>query len=165
MAEWIYSGRVFPFHYEKALQCLFRSAAIVPSLDFGLLPSENLTVSDDGTCVHTHSNPFGHKVCGCVEQGILGCSCPRHFSDPDASFGWDRDLGTYCFGYTLYMIACHNEKFHIDLPLHFRFLDAKRYGSPSHHDVNGAVQPPPKRKKSVPVKSPAPLSIRTLFIY
>ena len=134
VAQWIRSGRDFPFHYEKALQNLFRIAAIVPSLEFGLIPSENLTVSGDGTCVHTHSNPFGHKVCDCVEQGIPGCSCPRHFSDPDASIGWDSDLGTYYFGYTLYMIACHNEKLHIDLPLHIRFLDAKR-----HDSVGGLV--------------------------
>lgn len=127
IADFIRSGRDFPFHYEKTLQELFHVAAIVPSLELGLIPSENLTVSGDGTCVHTHASPFGHKICDCAKHGVSDCRCPRHFSDPDASIGWDSGLGSYYFGYTLYMIACHNEEFHIDLPLHIRFLDAKRH--------------------------------------
>lgn len=134
IAEFIRSGRDFPFHYEKALQELFRIAAIVPSLDFGLIPSENLTVSGDGTCVHTHASTLGRKICDCAEHGDSDCKCPRHFSDPDASIGWDSDLGSYYFGYTLYMISCHNEELHIDLPLHIRFMDAKR-----HDSVGGLV--------------------------
>ena len=77
--------RDFPFHYEKVLQQLLSIAAIVPSLELGLISSDSLTVSGDGTCVHSHANPYGHKVCDCAENGIASCSCPRHFSDPDAS--------------------------------------------------------------------------------
>lgn len=134
VADWIRKGRDFPFHYEEALQKLFLIAAVVPSLQLGLIPADNLTVSGDGTCVHTHSNVYGKKVCDCVDHGIFDCKCPRHFSDPDASIGWDSDLGVYYYGYTLYMLSCHNEVFHIDLPLHIRFLDAKR-----HDSVGGLV--------------------------
>lgn len=121
----------FPFHYEKALQQLFSIAAIVPSLELGLIPPDNLTVSGDGTCVHSHANPYGHKVCGCTENGISNCSCPRHFSDPDASWGWDSDLNMYYYGHTLYMLSCHNDLYQTDLPLHIRFFDAKRHDSVS----------------------------------
>ena len=85
VASYALQDREFPFHYEKALQQLFSIAAIVPSLQLGLIPSDNLTVSGDGTCVHSHASPYGHKVCICSEKGITSCSCPRHFSDPDAS--------------------------------------------------------------------------------
>lgn len=131
---WILSGKDFPFHYEKALQELFQIAVVVPSINLGLIPSDNLTVSGDGTCVHTHSNRYGKKTCDCASHGIADCKCPRHFSDPDASIGWDSDLNAYYYGYTLYMLSCHNDKLHIDLPLHLRFLDAKR-----HDSVGGLV--------------------------
>lgn len=134
VTDWILSGKDFPFHYEKALQKLFQIAVVVPSIDLGLIPSDNLTVSGDGTCVHTHSNTYGKKTCDCAMHGIADCKCPRHFSDPDASIGWDSGPGAYYYGYTLYMLSCHNEKLHIDLPLHLRFLDAKR-----HDSVGGLV--------------------------
>lgn len=134
VADWIRSGRDLPFHYEDALQKLFSLAAIRPSLELGLIPSENLTVSGDGTAVHTHASPFGHKICDCVKNGIADCKCHRHFSDPDASIGWDSDLGSYYYGYTLYMLCCHNKELHTDLPLHIRFLDARR-----HDSVSGLV--------------------------
>ncbi|XBX15842.1 hypothetical protein QMP25_07975 [Enterocloster clostridioformis] len=95
ITDFIRSGKDFSFHYEKILQELFRIAAIVPSLEFGLIPSENLTVSGDGTCVYTHTSAFGHKICDCAEHGVSNCKCPRHFSNPDASIGWDSDLGSY----------------------------------------------------------------------
>ena len=80
VADYALSERDFPFHYEKVLQQLFSIAAIVPSLELGLIDTDNLTVSGDGTCVHSHANPYGHRVCDCSEKGITGCTCPRHFS-------------------------------------------------------------------------------------
>jgi len=57
--------------------------------------------------------------------------CPRHFSDPDASWGWDSDLNAYYYGHTLYLLSCHNHEYQTDLPLHIRFFDAKRHDSVS----------------------------------
>ena len=90
-----------------------------------------VTLSGDGTCVHTHTSPYGHKVCSCPDHGQARCNCPRHYSDPDAHWGWDSDLGTYYFGYTLYILAYHDSWLGIDLPLHIRFLDARRHASVS----------------------------------
>lgn len=115
----------FPFYYEKRLQQVFRLAAILPSLKDGL------TLSGDGICVHSHASPYGHKVCKCLENGITGCSCKRHFSDPDAHWGWDSDEEVFYFGHTLYMLCAHNSDIGVDLPLHIRFLDARRHDSVS----------------------------------
>lgn len=57
------------------------------------------------------------------KNGISHYSCKRHFSDPDAHWGWDSDEGASC---------SHNTA--IDLHLHIRFLDARR-----HDGVNAIV--------------------------
>lgn len=77
------SDRDFPFHYEEAMQNLFLLATVIPSIQAGLISSDGITLAGDGTCVHTHSNPYRHKVCDCSEKGIFHCDCPRHFSDHD----------------------------------------------------------------------------------
>lgn len=100
-------------------------------MELGLISSDGITISGDGTCVHTHANPNGKKVCNCAENGIVSCACDRHYSDPEASIGWDSHLNTYYYGYTLYMLACHNEQHKVDLPLSIRFFDAKRHDSVS----------------------------------
>ena len=84
------SDRDFPFHYEKAMQKLFLLAAVIPSIQAGLISSDD------------HSGR-----------------------------GWDSDLGCYYFGYTLYMLSYHNSEDHMNLPLHIRFLDARRHDSVS----------------------------------
>ena len=71
------------------------------------------------------------SLCGCPVHGQARCNCPRHYSDPDAHWGWGSDLGTYYFGYTLYMLSYHDGQLGIDLPLHIRFLDARRRDSVS----------------------------------
>ncbi len=131
VAEYARQERDFPFHYEEALQKLFSIAAISPPLELGLILPDNLTVSGDGTCVHSHASPYGHKVCGCCENGNPHCTCPRHFSAPDVSWGWDSDLNAYFYGHTLYMLSSYNEQYQTDLPLHIRFLGAKRHDSVS----------------------------------
>jgi hypothetical protein len=133
MVSFALEDKELPFHYEKLLQEIFSLIAVVPSIELGLIPDEDLTVAGDGTCVHCHCDPFGNKVCACRENGIFDCKCDRKFSDPDASYGWDSDLSAWYFGYTLYMLATYNPEYHVDLPLHLRFLDAKR------HDSVGAV--------------------------
>ena len=133
MVSYALEDKELPFHYEQLLQEIFLLIAIVPSIDLGLISTENLTVAGDGTCVHSHCDALGTKVCDCKKNGIYDCKCDRKFSDPDASYGWDSDLAAWYFGYTLYMISTYNPEYHIDLPLHIRFLDAKR------HDSVGAI--------------------------
>ncbi len=107
MAEEAVSRDEFPFYYEKLLHHAFRAAAVRPSIQRGLIDKENMTLSGDGACVHTHASPYGHKVCGCPDNGERRCGCPRHYSDPDARWGWDSDLGTYYFGLKWYTKTGH----------------------------------------------------------
>ena len=131
LASYALEHEDFPFHYEERLQQVFRLAAVLPSLRDGLISADGLTLSGDGTCVHSHASSYGHKVCKCVENGISPCSCKRHFSDPDAHWGWDSDKEAFYFGHTLYMLCSHNADFGVDLPVHIRFLDARRHDSVS----------------------------------
>ena len=129
----ILDGKDIPFNFEARLQKLFFVVAVLPSLKCGLIPSDTLTVSGDGTAVHTHSNPNGH----CLphpDQTISPqeyASLPRHYPDPDASWGWDSDLDSFYFGYTLFQLSCHNPVLHTDIPLLLRFTSAKRHDSVS----------------------------------
>lgn len=134
IVSFVFKEHDFPFHYERLLQEIFSLIAVVPSMNMGLIPDRGLTISGDGTCVHCHSSSLGIKVCDCRDNGIFDCKCDRTFSDPDASYGWDSDLGSWYFGYTLYMLSFYNPDCHVDLPLHIRFLDARR-----HDSVGGIV--------------------------
>jgi hypothetical protein len=134
LANRILSRKDIPFNFEARLQKFFYLVAVVPSMESGLIPLENLTVSGDGTAVHTHANPRGHRCKNApVSDGDTDTS-PRHFSDPDASWGWDSDLDKYYYGYTLFQFSCYNGELHTDLPLLFRFTSAKR-----HDSVNALV--------------------------
>ena len=108
---------------EGVLQELFCILGIMPSLRLGLIDSGNLTVSGDGTAVVSHSTPFGHRPKS-DPSGEL-----RHYPDPDAGWGFDSSKKTWYFGETLYIIACTNKTFGIDLPLTMRFTEARRHDS------------------------------------
>lgn len=118
------AGKDIPFNFEQRLQQFFCHAAVLPSLECGLIPQAHLTVSGDGTAVHTHACPNGHHRDGAPDS-------LRHFSDPDAAWGWDSGLDQYYFGYTLFQLSCYNAELKTDIPLLLRFTSAKRHDSVS----------------------------------
>lgn len=124
IADRLMDGKDIPFNFEQRLQLLFYHAAVLPSIRCGLIPKEHLTVSGDGTAVHTHACPRGHHRLGAPLN-------LRHFSDPDASWGWDSDIDKYYFGYTLFQLSCYNGDLKADIPLLLRFTSAKRHDSVS----------------------------------
>lgn len=132
--DFLMSERSFNVRFERLLQELFSLIAIVPSLELGLIPKENLTVAGDGTCVHAHSSSLGSKVCDCRKNGIFNCKCDRHYSDLDAACGWDSSLTNWFYGHTLYAFSTYDPITCTDLPLLFRFVSAKR-----HDSVTGIV--------------------------
>ena len=119
-----------PFNYEASLQKFFYQVAVLPSLRCGIIPAENLTVSGDGTAVHTHANPHGlhQKDCSAMSPDELRLA-PRHYVDPDASWGYDSDMEKSFYGYTLFHLSCHNSMLHVDVPLLLRFTSAARHDS------------------------------------
>lgn len=122
------NGRSFASRYERLLQEIFTLIAVEPSLELGLISTDNLTLAGDGTALHCHSNRYGSKVCKCRENGIYNCKCDRRFPDPDANIGWDSDLNQWYYGYTLYALSIYNPEYKIDLPvtLSWRFAPTNR---------------------------------------
>ena len=102
-ANRILQDKDIPFNFEARLQEFFYLVAVVPSIQCGLIPTENLTVSGDGTAVHTHANARGHHSKYALASDSSKDTAPRHFSDPDASWGWDSDLDKFYYGYTLFL--------------------------------------------------------------
>lgn len=107
--------------YSFTLQLLFNAIAVIPSSDLGLIDSKDLVASGDGSSLHIHASPFGHKV----EDNDNGLT--HRYSAPEADIGWDSDLASYYHGYTLYNISCHNPKLNLDLPCFLSIEKASRH--------------------------------------
>lgn len=114
---------------EEALQKIFSILAVFPSIRLGLIDISNLTVSGDGTAVVSHSSPFGRHLPSCTHSCPYRSRCSRHYSDPDAEWGWDSHSKNWFFGHTLYMLCCRNNTLGIDLPLLMNFTSARRHDS------------------------------------
>jgi hypothetical protein len=112
------------------LNKIFTAVAVQPSIEMGLVP-KSVDISGDGTCIETGASPYGKKICNCAKNGIYKCDCPRRFSDPNATWGWDSSNERYFYGYTGYFISTHNKTLKTDLPLYLRFVEASRHDSVS----------------------------------
>lgn len=110
------------------LQTIFNAIAVIPSCDRGFIDSNNLILSGDGSALHIHASPYGHKV---IDDG--NAVNTHRYSAKNADFGWDSDLETFYFGFTLYNISCHNPLKHIDLPV---FIDLEKA---SRHDALSSI--------------------------
>ena len=107
-----------------SLEKIFSLLAVNPSVKLGLINIENLILSGDGSCIHIHSSPHGHKV-----NSVQDETCNYRYTAPDADFGWDSDLEKWYFGYTLYNISCYNPVYKTDLPVYLSL------GYASTHDA------------------------------
>ena len=128
LVDQILDGRRFDQRPERLLQEIFAKVCVQPSIDLGLVP-DTVSISGDGTCVKTGASPYGRRTCECKENGIYKCDCPRRFSDPNATWGWDSHNERYFYGYTGYFMSTYNSAEKLDLPLYLRFVDAKRHDS------------------------------------
>jgi len=115
---------------EKKLQEIFAGVSVKQSVELGIVP-ETVSVSGDGTCTKTGASHFGVKTCKCHEQGIYQCDCPRRFSDPNATWGWDSHNALWFYGYSGYFISTYNKDLKVDLPLYLRLVEASRHDSVS----------------------------------
>jgi hypothetical protein len=77
------------------------------------------------------TSPYGRKTCDCRKNGVYDCDCPRRFSDPNASWGWDSHNERYFYGYTGYFLSTYDKRTKTDLPIHVKLVDAKRHDSVS----------------------------------
>ncbi len=91
---------------EAVLQEIFSLLAVLPSIRLGLIDTGDLTVSGDGTAVVSHTSPNGRHLSSCTPSCPFRRTCGRHYSDPDAGWGWDSlnflytidDFGRHSFG-------------------------------------------------------------------
>ena len=127
LVQRILKGRRFDYRPELLLQEIFAKVCVQPSIDLGLVP-HSVSVSGDGTCVETGASRYGRRTCECDD---FFCNCPRKFSDPNATWGWDSHNERYFYGYTGYFISTYNSTVKLDLPLYLRFVGANRHDSVS----------------------------------
>lgn len=125
----IMSGKPASDNPEGVLQKIFFILAVLPSIRFGLIDTADLTLSGDGTAVVSHASPFGRHLTSCSRSCPYRDGCFRHYSDPDAEWGWDSDNKAWYFGHTLYMLCCRNNELNIELPLLMKFTSARRHDS------------------------------------
>lgn len=130
LVEKILAGRAFSQRPERTLQEIFSRVCVDESVRIGVLDPV-LTISGDGTCLSTGASPYGRKTCRCKESGIYHCDCPRRFSDPSASWGWDSHNECYFYGHTGYFLSTYHSTTKTDLPVYLRLVDAKRHDSVS----------------------------------
>lgn len=125
----ILKGRPASDNPEAVLQTIFFIIAVLPSIQAGLIPADSLTLSGDGTAVVSHASPFGRHLPSCSHSCQFRATCSRHYSDPDAEWGWDSDNKNWYFGHTLYMLCTRNNKLKVELPLLMKFTSARRHDS------------------------------------
>lgn len=108
---------------EINLQRIFSLTAIALSVSHGLIDPHKMIVSGDGTCIHAHAAPNGHHDKSLPDSDL------RHFSDPDADWGYDSDLKANYYGHSLYMFAYRNDTLKTELPIFFKYTSARRHDS------------------------------------
>lgn len=104
------------------IEKIFNDIAVNASAGRGLITSEELVLSGDGSALHIHSNPFGHKVKDAAEDGNT-----HRYTAPDADIGWDSDLDVYYYGYTFYNITYHSSSLGVDLPVFLTMRAASQH--------------------------------------
>lgn len=120
------------------LQQIFKECFVLPSARAGLIGDiEHLRIAGDGTSVRTGASRYGKSTCSCRKQGIFNCSCPRRYSDPDASWGWDSYREEYYYGRGLYAFSAADSLY--DLPVFLLLHKAERHDAvafvPSFFDL------------------------------
>lgn len=130
LADRILMGQRLNLRPERLLQEIFAKVAVAPSIVLGLVP-KTVSVSGDGTCIKTGASPYGIRTCECRKHGVYNCDCPRRFSDPKATWGWDSHNELYFYGYMGYFISTYNKAERVDLPLYLRLVEASRHDSVS----------------------------------
>ena len=86
LADKLILGRMFKDTLAEAINSIL-ALSLRQSYELGLI-SPNINISGDGTCMETGASHYGKKTCGCKDNGIFNCECPRRFSDPSATWGW-----------------------------------------------------------------------------
>lgn len=98
---------------EIVLQKFLARCIVDTSLKMGILSNpKNFSIANDGTPYYSGASHYGVKVCD--------CKCPRRYSDPDATWGWNSYREQWFYGDTLFVSTASDSP--NDLPT---FISAK----------------------------------------
>lgn len=113
---------------EIVLQKFLARCVVDTSLEMGLIGDpKNFSIANDGTPYYSGASHYGVKVCDCKSKGIYNCKCPRHYSDPDATWGWDSYREQWFYGDTTFVATASDSP--NDLPIYLRKAQAQRHDS------------------------------------
>ena len=113
---------------EQVLQEFFSRLVVDTSAAMGLLGNTKaLSAAGDGSPYYSGTSSHGIKVCDCEGKGIYHCHCPRRYSDPDATWGWDSYREQYYLGDSLFAFTATGPDH--DLPIYLRTVEARRHDS------------------------------------
>lgn len=131
LVERIFDGQPISEDHPGIMQDIFYLAAVLPSIKNGIIPQKGLTISGDGTAVAVHANPYGKKPKSSKNpaESVQTQHNLRHYSDPDAEWGWDSHEKHWYYGRTLYMLSFRNPDLKVELPLLINYTSAKRHDS------------------------------------
>lgn len=123
-----YDNSKLPDQLETTLNHILKDVFVMPSINMGILGDINkFNIAADGTCMPTNASPYGKKVCDCKLNPGERCDCPRIFSDPTATWGWDSYNEQYFYGHTFHgFTAC--DSFY-SLPIHIKCVTGERHDS------------------------------------
>lgn len=128
LAQRVRAGQVTSLGVDEILNKIMAECAVKPSARLGLL-GENYAIAADGAPLITGAHPWGHRQCPCRKHGIQRCDCPKVFTDPTATWGWDSYHEQWFFGHTLYGITSADSP--NDLPIYLTLNQASRHDSVS----------------------------------
>ena len=84
---------------------LFKQEFLDVSVSKGLINTDELSLSGDGTSAVTSAYLRKHRVCSCRDNAIFNCGCDRFYSQPDCDVGWDSTRKCFYHGYNLYLLT------------------------------------------------------------
>lgn len=116
------------FRPEEILQKFLARCVVDYSSELGLLGNTSSTsVAFDGSPYYSGASHYGVKICDCKSKGIYNCKCPRRYSDPNATWGWDSYRERCFFGDTLFNVTASDSP--NDLPIYLKIVQANRHDS------------------------------------
>ncbi|MBA1336634.1 MAG: hypothetical protein HPY66_3069 [Firmicutes bacterium] len=128
LASLAYRGKLREERPEKIFQEFLARCIVDQSAQMGILGNINrFSIAMDGSCYNSGASHTGVKICDCQSKGIYKCQCPRRYSDPDATWGWDSYHEEYFYGDTLFSVTASDSPY--DLPIYLRIAQAPRHDS------------------------------------
>lgn len=114
-----------PDSLETRLNEVLKNVFVLPSVEMGIMgKADKFNVAGDSTNVKTAANAYGKSTCDCKSRGIDKCSCPRYYSDSNATWGWNSSDEYYFYGHVFHLFTAADSP--NDLPIIIKPVSAKR---------------------------------------